>query len=343
MLPAILAILTAAGISAGLSWWFARSHRFGALDLPNERSLHQTPVPRTGGLALLAGVLAGVLVIAISDELPLTLAWVGAALLALALISYRDDHGHVPARLRLAVHLGCALLLWFGGLHWDTPGLPVLSTIGLPLPVAAALTLLFIVWMINLYNFMDGMDGFAGGMAVFGFGALAVLGLTGGAFDFAAVCAVIAAAAAGFLSANFPPARLFLGDVGSASLGLLAAAVILWGGRLGLFAPWVGALAFSPFIVDATWTLLRRAANRERLWEAHRSHHYQRLVLAGWGHRRTVLAAYVLMAGVAASAVAAPRLPVAEQWLLLGGWAAIYVLVHLRVALAERSAGPARP
>ena len=145
-----------------------------------------------------------------------------------------------------------------------------------------------------------------------------------------------AAAAAGFLWSNFPPARIFLGDLGSSTLGLLAAGFSLWGARDGLFPLWTAALAFSPFIVDATWTLGRRLARGERVWEAHRSHHYQRLVLAGWGHRKTVLRSYVLMAGAAASAVAAPGLATWEQWAVIGAWAVVYALIHFRVGLEER-------
>jgi UDP-N-acetylmuramyl pentapeptide phosphotransferase/UDP-N-acetylglucosamine-1-phosphate transferase len=197
------------------------------------------------------------------------------------------------------------------------------------------LTVLYVVWMVNLYNFMDGMDGFAGGMALFGFAALAILGWRAGDPAFALTAACIAAAAAGFLTSNFPPARIFLGDVGSSTLGLLAAGLSLWGASAGRFPLWVAGLAFSPFIVDATWTLARRISRGERVWEAHRTHHYQRLVLAGWGHRKTVLRGYVLMAAVAACAVAAPGLSPPQQWLLLLAWAAIYGLIHVRVRLAE--------
>ena len=347
LIVAVAALLTTM-VAAVLTAVFARSRLLGALDQPNERSLHQTPVPRTGGLALLTALVVGVGLLALAGfpswhqqliRQPIQpLLWIAAAIAPLALVSYLDDRGHVSRRLRFAVHLGAAVLLWLGALRWDSIGLPGFDTVTLPASLALVLTLLYTVWMINLYNFMDGMDGFAGGMALFGFGALAVLGWLGGEPAFAACCTLIAAAALGFLTGNFPPARIFLGDAGSATLGLLAAAATLWGSAIGLFGNWVGLLAFSPFIVDASWTLLRRAAQRERLWQAHRSHHYQRLVLAGWGHRRTLLWSYLLMAATAATAVAAPGLPVAEQWLLLGGWACIYALIHVRVGLVEREA-----
>jgi UDP-N-acetylmuramyl pentapeptide phosphotransferase/UDP-N-acetylglucosamine-1-phosphate transferase len=131
--------------------------------------------------------------------------------------------------------------------------------------------------------------------------------------------------------------------MGSATLGLLAAALSLVGSQRGLFPLWVAWLAFSPFIVDATWTLLRRLHRGERVWQAHRSHHYQRLVLAGWSHRRTVLYAYLLMAACSASAIAAPAMPVPDQWRLLGAWACIYPLIGYRTRLLERQSGIGAP
>ncbi|TVQ93249.1 MAG: glycosyltransferase family 4 protein [Chromatiaceae bacterium] len=335
----LLAAAAALVLASALTHLLIR-HRAGPLallDHPNERSLHAQPVARTGGIAVLVATLlaggAGLLLLQ-RQPLPPPLPWLTAAVLLVAAISYLDDRRHVPVRWRLTVHLLAALLLWFGGLRWSALDLPGFS---LPLgPLAPVLTLFYVIWMINLYNFMDGMDGLAGSMAVFGFGALAVLGQAGGEPAFTLLAASIAAAAAGFLTGNFPPARIFLGDLGASTLGLAAAALILWGNALGLFPLWVGWLAFSPFIVDATWTLLARLWRHERVWEAHRSHHYQRLVLAGWGHRRTLLRALLLMAATAATAVAAPRLATPEQSLLLLGWGAIYGLIHVRVGLAER-------
>jgi UDP-N-acetylmuramyl pentapeptide phosphotransferase/UDP-N-acetylglucosamine-1-phosphate transferase len=105
----------------------------------------------------------------------------------------------------------------------------------------------------------------------------------------------VCAAAAGFLPFNFPPARLFMGALGSGSLGFLVALFLLWAERAGLFPLWMGGVVFSPFIVDATWTVMRRTFRGQRPWQAHREHFYQRLVSAGWGHRRTVLWSYALM------------------------------------------------
>ncbi|MGQ9658728.1 MAG: MraY family glycosyltransferase [Thermochromatium sp.] len=308
---------------------------FGPLDLPNARSLHVRPVPRSGGLGVLAGVGLTLLAAFGLGWMGGELIWITGALTLVALVSFLDDLGDLSPWLRLAVHALAAGSLMMGGLVWSEIDLPGLGWMP-PDWLAHGLTLLFVVWMINLYNFMDGLDGLAGGMAVFGFLALAWFGWRGEEPVYTLVCLGVAASAGGFLVSNFPPARIFLGDVGASSLGLLAAALALWGRELGLFPLWVAALVFSPFIVDATWTLIARLVRGERVWEAHRSHHYQRLVLAGWSHRRTVLRAYGLMAAVGACAIVAPTLAPSDQWSLLGAWAVIYGVIHLQVGLVER-------
>ena len=312
------------------------------VDLPNKRSLHVVAVPRTGGVAICVA-LAGACVLALTEfSLPASWPWIGAAALLVGGVSFLDDHGEVKARYRLTAHLGAGILLLAGGVSWSGIELPGMHWV-MPPVLSWVLTLGYLVWMVNLYNFMDGMDGFAGGMAVFGFGALALLGWQAGDTGFALANAVVVAAAGGFLLHNFPPARIFLGDLGSAILGLLAAILSLIGARRGLFPLWVAWLAFSPFILDATWTLLRRLSRGERVWDAHRSHHYQRLVLAGWGHRRTVLASYLLMGACAATAIAAQGMSARDQWLLLAAWAIIYVSIGFKTRLAERQAGIKAP
>ena len=256
-----------------------------------------------------------------------------AGLVPLALVSFQDDRVGVPARWRILVHLLAAVSLLAGDLAPGSLALPGLA-LALPAWIAILLVLLFTVWMINLYNFMDGMDGFAGGMAVIGFSALACLGWAD--TGFAAFCLIVAAASAGFLVHNFPPAKIFLGDTGSTALGFLAAACSLWGAKTGLFPFWVALLVFSPFIVDATVTLLRRLLRGEKVWEAHRSHYYQRLVLLGWGHRRTVLAEYALMLACAGSALLAVRLPPAGQISLATAWGLIYGFLMWGVGWLEQ-------
>jgi UDP-N-acetylmuramyl pentapeptide phosphotransferase/UDP-N-acetylglucosamine-1-phosphate transferase len=182
---------------------------------------------------------------------------------------------------------------------------------------------------------MDGMDGLAGGMTVVGFGTFAILAWQTDDFLFASLSLIIAASAAGFLVFNIPPAKIFMGDTGSSTLGFLVAAFSLWATRNKIFPIWVTVLIFSPFIVDATVTLLRRLLRHEKIWKAHKSHYYQRLVRLGGGHRRTLLWEYVLMVACAASAFYAKQLSIQGQQLLIISWFVIYVLILLYIPRLE--------
>jgi UDP-N-acetylmuramyl pentapeptide phosphotransferase/UDP-N-acetylglucosamine-1-phosphate transferase len=284
-----------------------------ALDHPNERSLHTAPVPRTGGLGIMAGVTGGFLLLGVPH-------WpVLAGALALAGISLADDLRGLPVPVRFAGHLAVAAA--FVALHWSA----------LPHPLWAPVAVLALGWMTNLYNFMDGSDGLAGGMALLGFGCYALAAALAGQAALAGVSAVAAAAAAGFLAYNFPPARIFMGDAGSVPLGFMAGALGLAGWTAGAWAPWFPVLVFSPFIVDATVTLLRRALRRERVWQAHREHYYQRMVQLGLGHRGTALVWYGLMLAVGASAVLGLRAAPPAQAALLAAWLAVYAVLMVLV------------
>ncbi len=299
--------------------------RWRIVDVPNERSLHTVPTPRTGGLAILGGVAIGTL-LALAEFSIAGMVWIVVAVVAVALVSFWDDRYGVDVMMRLFVHLGATLLVLTAGLAVDALQWPGVAY-DLPPWLGVPLTILLLLWMINLYNFMDGMDGLAGGMTLFGFGFLAVLGLFAHAILFATCAGIVAAASLGFLVFNVAPARIFMGDVGSATLGFLAGVFSVAGTQRGLFPLWVALLIFSPFIVDATVTLLRRLMRGEAVWQAHRTHYYQRLVQMGWGHRKTARYAYALMLACGTSALIANALPPIGQWSVLAGWVAIYIAI----------------
>ena len=282
------------------------------MDHPNSRSLHVIPIPCIGGLGIGAGILVASVLVADMALVPVML-----AAFTLAAVSVLDDVRGLPVVLRLVVHLvaafGCMLALGLTG--WTL----LLATLA-------------VVWMTNLYNFMDGSDGLAGGMAVIGFGALALAAWLNNAADLAVFCVSIAAAALAFLRFNFPPARIFMGDAGSIPLGFLAASLSIWGARANVW-PWVfPLLVFSPFIVDASVTLARRGLRGEKIWQAHRSHYYQRVVLLGASHRQLAFAAYALMIAGVMLAFTLLVFPQFTAW-LLALWATAYLLIFLAIDL----------
>lgn len=291
------------------------------IDHPNDRSLHGAPTPRIGGLGILAGIGASFLLFrpdGILTILPLVF--------GLAIVSLIDDYFSLSARVRLLAHGGAALFF-----------LLMTSTSGWMSTLAIFLCL---VWMTNLYNFMDGADGLAGGMTFFGFGAYGIAAWYGESREMAFICWTISAAALGFLRFNFPPARIFMGDVGSIPLGFLAGTLGFLGWQQQLWPSWFPVLVFSPFIFDATATLIRRGLRSEEIWQAHKSHYYQRLVRLGLTHRQLALVEYGLMVAVAASALwVLHNQP--EVWIeLTVVWAIVYILLGVTLdALWRRKHG----
>lgn len=307
----LLAIVLAAALSYALNALAVRGVAFGApLDLPNERSLHTRPVPRVGGIGVVVGLCASVFV---AKGFGLS---VGLAV-ALAALSLIDDWRHLPAAARLAGHLAaasafCAFTVEAG-------------------PLVQIVLIIAVGWMTNLYNFMDGSDGLAGGMAAIGFGTYAIAASIAGDTGLAAICACIVAASLAFLRFNFHPAKIFMGDVGSIPLGFLAAALGVLGAQRGDWPWWFAPVVFAPFVADASVTLLRRVMRGEKVWQAHRSHYYQRLVLMGWGHRRTAFAEYLLMASTGAVALLAARAPMSIQTAAIAALACLYAALAVTV------------
>jgi UDP-N-acetylmuramyl pentapeptide phosphotransferase/UDP-N-acetylglucosamine-1-phosphate transferase len=331
-----LPLLAALAISAGLTAYLSCPRaRLCIMDHPNERSLHIIPVSRTGGLAILAALAVSLLITAGLGRFSVDLTWPLFSAILVALISFYDDRAGVGVVPRFAVHGLAALVAVAGGLALQSVDLGAWNWVW-PKFLGQIFSLLFLIWMTNLYNFMDGMDGFAGGMGLIGFGFLGMFGWLAGDPGYAMYCWCTALACLGFLYFNFPPARIFMGDTGASTLGFLAAVLVLKADRQGLFPIWAGVLVFSPFVVDATVTLLRRLLSGEKVWQAHRSHYYQRLVQLGWGHRRTVLAEYVVMLAAGFSALV--LLQVRDSvWPLLGlfFWSVVYVWLTIAIRRLE--------
>lgn len=282
-----------------------------AVDQPNSRSLHSKVTPRTGGIAIMLGTLVTWLFIGLSLE------WIILPLVLVA-ISLIDDIRSLKARWRFLVQfLVCSAFLAF--YHVNIPLL------------AIPIVLIAMVWMVNLYNFMDGSDGLAGGMAIFGFGAYAIAAYLSGYTDLSVVTATIACASLAFLFMNFHPAKIFMGDAGSIPLGFFAAAFGIWGWQQAIWPVWFPILVFSPFIMDATVTLLKRLLRREKVWLAHKSHYYQRLVQMGWGHKKTAIIEYVLMCLTAASAILTMQYGYDWALFVLGGWVMIYLVLMVLI------------
>ncbi len=308
-LTALVLVLTTGCLAGKLGDW---ARRRGLLDRPTARSSHLHPTPRLGGVAILLMVSGPALAWAgASGGGRLSSTWPTLCLLGLAvgLISLLDDLRGLPALFRLGTHVAVA----FGVL--TTAG--TLGSLWLPggreLDLGSAdwpLSMLWIVGCINAFNFMDGIDGLAGGQAVVLGLAWLVIGAQLPSQELQVLGLLVACSTAGFLLHNWSPARVFMGDAGSAFLGYWAAVAPFCSPRPGrLLVPAV--LTVWPFLFDTTLTLLGRARRGEPLLVAHRGHLYQRLVTSGASHARVALAYIGLAAcgAVAASLAALDRHP----------------------------------
>ncbi len=273
-------IALAAGVLSWLGTW--RLIRLlgdkGVLDRPNPRSSHAAPTPRGGGIAVTGAIVVAWAAIFFTSG-ALGGNWIVlAAALGLAVLSWRDDRAGLPAPVRLAGHAVAVATSLYA-----MPGLAGMVGPGLPVLLGYGVVALAWVWFINLFNFMDGIDGLAGGEALsVGIGVAAVVSVAGLDPSLGAMGLALAACAAGFLLWNWQPARIFLGDVGSVPLGFLIGYLLL---RLAEAGQWMAALILPLyFLADATITLVRRALAGERVWQAHKSHFYQRAVTRGMSH-----------------------------------------------------------
>jgi UDP-N-acetylmuramyl pentapeptide phosphotransferase/UDP-N-acetylglucosamine-1-phosphate transferase len=323
---AVAATLTSFAISAvGTRLVLAHLRARAILDHPNERSSHATPTPRGGGIAVLAAVLPIWLLIAVfgPDSSRNALWPIGAALI-LALVSWRDDMRGLSAGMRFGVHIGAVAI----GLVAFVLREPIFQGV-FPLWLDRLAAGFVWLWFLNLFNFMDGIDGITGGQtAALGIGA-ALVGLAVAAEGDALYGLTIAAAALGFLWWNWHPAKIFMGDVGSVPLGYLLGWLLL---DLASRGAWAAALILPLYyLADASLTLLRRLLRGERIWQAHREHLYQRAVQGGLSHSAVVGA--ILLADVALIGLAFWSLP-AFPYPFAAASSATFDIPWLQLALA---------
>lgn len=282
-----------------------------AVDIPNHRSLHERPIPRVGGWGVLPTAVLAIILFAPS------LRWIAASAMLLGVVSQIDDRRGLPARIRFTVHVLAVAVAVVSGAHGISWWFAIVVGVAL-------------VWLVNLYNFMDGSNGLAGSMTFFGFSTYALVASSSHG-DLASICASVAGAAVGFLLFNFQPARVFLGDIGSIPLGFLAGALGYWGWQHGAWPLWMPPLVFAPFIADSTATLLRRLARGERFWEAHRQHYYQRLVQMTGSHVRVALMYSALMLCGSVLAISATRMSTPVQWILCISWYGMLAMIGLLI------------
>lgn len=270
-LAAAVAILTL------LLTWCLRRYALARniIDIPNARSSHSVPTPRGGGVAIVFSFLVALPLLHADNLIALSVMWalLGAGA-AVAVLGFLDDHGHIAARWRLLGHFGAATwaLFWMGGMPpLSIPGWGVID-LGWFGNILAAF---YLVWMLNLYNFMDGIDGLASVEALCTcFGACLIYWL-GGYDSFVFLPLLLSMAVLGFLYWNFPPARIFMGDAGSGFLGIIMGVLTLQAAHQNADLLWVWLILLGVFIVDATFTLIRRVMRGDKIYEAHRSHAYQ--------------------------------------------------------------------
>lgn len=266
-------------VIALLAWaltWLLRRYALARslIDIPNARSSHTLPTPRGGGVAIvLCFLFALVVMLAEGSQTMASALALGGAGLGVAILGFLDDHGHIAARWRLLGHFSAAAwgLFWLGGL-------PPFTLFGGTFDlgwVGHVLAVVYLVWMLNLYNFMDGIDGIASVEAICVCLGASLIYVLAGQGALVAAPLLLAAAVAGFLFWNFPPARIFMGDAGSGFLGIMLGLFSLQAAWAEPSLLWSWLILLGVFIVDATGTLLRRLIRGDKVYEAHRSHAYQ--------------------------------------------------------------------
>lgn len=290
---AVLFVMAFAASWVGVALFRRWTLRRGFLDIPNERSSHSTPTPRGGGLIIVLICLVGYAVIGLLFELEISWGYFLGALIVAA-VSWLDDLYSLPFWIRLLVHVAAAIILITDVGFWSELFIPLASAnISLGSLAGIFLTVGWVVWLVNAYNFMDGIDGIAALQATVAGFAWAVLAYAFGLHGVFLLAGVLASASAGFLIHNWQPAKIFMGDVGSAFLGFTLAAMPLLARSESKaespVLPLIGVALVWLFVLDTVFTLGKRVLSGQRVWEAHREHIYQKLTIEGKEHATVTL------------------------------------------------------
>lgn len=290
----LLILVIIAALASGLLTYLIKNYALAKslMDIPNERSSHTIPIPRGGGVAFVIVFLFLLPFLYWWQLIPEFVLWgLWGAGVIIAIIGFLDDHGHIAARWRLLAHFIAAiwLLYWFSGF----PNLIILG-INLPSVITSILAVFYLVWLLNLYNFMDGIDGIASVEAICVCLSGALLYYVAGYSLISYTALILAAVVAGFLYWNFPPAKIFMGDAGSGFLGIILGGLSIQAAWISSQLFWAWLILLGVFIVDATWTLVHRLLCKEKVYEAHRSHTYQ-FAARYFGNHLTVTLAVLLI------------------------------------------------
>jgi len=291
------------------------------VDVPNERSMHIHIMPRTGGIGIVLTILVSLILYSYYyDNIGYYLL---VPLILISGISFIDDLIGLNPVLRLAFHVLAGIIVIIGVNYIGTSQ----SSIGI---FGAALSVISIVWIINLYNFMDGIDGLSGGMAVIGFMSIGYIAMRNASLEYSVGAFVIVSTVAGFLVLNLPPARIFMGDTGSITLGMLVSIFTILGIKYYFLTLPEILIIFSVFIVDATVTLCRRAIRLEAIWKPHKTHYYQKVASSKLGKQRTLYVEYLIMLSSSIIAISIDTLDYTYQVIAMLSWYIIMILGYMR-------------
>jgi len=286
-------------VTALISWFCVGKLRHyltakNIFDTVNERSMHEGQVPRGGGIIIIVLLLTALLWFAISSTRPLLFLALWLTILMWSALSWRDDRYDLSPKLRLVLQMAFAIFAvsafgWVDNIQLNSDFRLSLAWFG------ALMTFIGFLWLANLYNFMDGMDGLVAAQTIiasltFGFWFWVL-----GDLEIAFVCLIVAAASYGFLLWNWRPAKIFMGDVGSVTLGAFFACLIIIATSRFDVPVLSMVMLFGLFVADASLTMLKRAFRGEKIWLPHREHFYQRIGLAGMEHEKIVIVSIVGM------------------------------------------------